>query len=299
MSAQVLLYGDRIPLVRGVGYNKTSSMWTHPRRCLDFNVYLYISSGQFQVCEEGREYVIKEGETFFLAKGLNHWGEPKTTPGTSWYWVHFVDIEPGVHSTYGELNSAHSFKKVLEPEDHRFTMPLPKLHKVAHPELLIKRLNVLLDLYKGNDPLRTMLLGLKTAELLLELYKESTLVEKRPKTEITVKKVIDYLSSVALDGKFDAASVAEHVHMNYNYVSSIFTERTGMSISNYYTRLRIDKAMELMRNPALNISEIGQLLGFSSPYHFSLVFKKTYGISPSDYMKQIYREAQADPRAGK
>jgi AraC-like DNA-binding protein len=87
--------------------------------------------------------------------------------------------------------------------------------------------------------------------------------------------------------------------MNYNYLSSIFTERIGISISEYYTRLRIEKAMEMMKNPALNISEIGYKLGFSSPFHFSSTFKRTAGISPSAFMSQIYRnttQAEALPK---
>jgi AraC-like DNA-binding protein len=104
-----------------------------------------------------------------------------------------------------------------------------------------------------------------------------------------VGRVILFLEQAELSKKFSAAALAEHLKMNYNYISSTFTEKTGISINEYFIRLRINKSMELLKNPAYNISEISQQIGFYSPYHFSRVFKKINGVSPSDYLKQIYR----------
>jgi len=83
--------------------------------------------------------------------------------------------------------------------------------------------------------------------------------------------------------------IAESLNLNYNYLSTVFKEKMGISISEYHTMLRIRKAMELLKDSSYNITEVSEKMGFSNPYHFSSVFKKSVGVSPSQYIKQIYR----------
>jgi AraC family transcriptional regulator of arabinose operon len=58
----------------------------------------------------------------------------------------------------------------------------------------------------------------------------------------------------------------------------------------YQTELLMRKAVDLMRQTTLNISEISELLRFPNPYYFSKVFKKANGISPLAYMQRIYKK---------
>lgn len=57
----------------------------------------------------------------------------------------------------------------------------------------------------------------------------------------------------------------------------------------YNSQVFMDKAVEMMRNSNMNISEISEILGFKNPFYFSRVFRKVNGIPPSDYMSRIYR----------
>ncbi|MFP4382237.1 MAG: helix-turn-helix domain-containing protein, partial [Candidatus Sumerlaeia bacterium] len=55
----------------------------------------------------------------------------------------------------------------------------------------------------------------------------------------------------------------------------------------YLLRLRIDKARQLLMQTSMNLAEIAEHTGFSSPYHLSNVFKKVRGQSPSEYRRSV------------
>lgn len=57
---------------------------------------------------------------------------------------------------------------------------------------------------------------------------------------------------------------------------------TNQSTSEFIKMVRLEKALELLKERKLNISEISYEIGFSSPNHFSRVFKEKFGKSPSD-----------------
>ena len=78
-------------------------------------------------------------------------------------------------------------------------------------------------------------------------------------------------------------TVAAQVGVSSSYFSSIFKQETGQSCVEYLTKLRIDKACELLRCTTLRTAEIGERVGYNDPHYFSATFKKVTGVSPKDY----------------
>lgn len=62
-----------------------------------------------------------------------------------------------------------------------------------------------------------------------------------------------------------------------------FKEHMGMSPLEYLTRIRVEKAKELLVSTTLNISEISEVIGYENPLYFSRVFKKAENMSPTQY----------------
>lgn len=78
-------------------------------------------------------------------------------------------------------------------------------------------------------------------------------------------------------------TVAAQVGVSSSYFSSIFKQETGQSFVEYLTKLRIDKACELLRCTTLRTAEIGERVGYNDPHYFSATFKKVTGVSPKNY----------------
>ena len=81
--------------------------------------------------------------------------------------------------------------------------------------------------------------------------------------------------------------VAKAVNASSFYFCKLFKKSTGINFIHYVSRLRIEKAKNLLLNPHCKISEIAFEIGFQSLTHFNRVFKKMTGQSPSQYRAQL------------
>ena len=81
--------------------------------------------------------------------------------------------------------------------------------------------------------------------------------------------------------------ICERFSTSKSYLCQIFKETTGNSIIDYYIKLKIAEAKKLIRTNELNISQIADILGYSSVHHFSRSFKNVVGFSPLTYKKSI------------
>lgn len=79
------------------------------------------------------------------------------------------------------------------------------------------------------------------------------------------------------------AEVANSVSMNYSYFSQLFKEETGLSFCKFLTEVRMETALELLKNPLNSIGEISEKVGYKNQYHFSRSFKVLFGKPPSEY----------------
>jgi AraC-like DNA-binding protein/ligand-binding sensor protein len=76
---------------------------------------------------------------------------------------------------------------------------------------------------------------------------------------------------------------AEHVHLSAFYFCKMFKKATGMTFTEYVSRVRIEKAKNLLANPHVRVSEVAFASGFQSIPHFNRVFRKYAGMAPRQY----------------
>jgi AraC-like DNA-binding protein len=88
--------------------------------------------------------------------------------------------------------------------------------------------------------------------------------------------------------------VAKAVNTSSFYFCKMFKKVTGLNFTDYVSRVRIEKAKNLLLNPNLRISEIAFEVGFQSLTHFNRVFKRITGHSPSDYRMMLPGSGKAD-----
>ncbi len=79
--------------------------------------------------------------------------------------------------------------------------------------------------------------------------------------------------------------LAGYFGYSYGYLSNIFHKTTGETLISYYTLRRLEAAAMLLKDRSMSISEIAELLKYSSIYSFSRAFKTHFGVSPTEYKK--------------
>jgi AraC-like DNA-binding protein len=77
--------------------------------------------------------------------------------------------------------------------------------------------------------------------------------------------------------------IADRINYDYNYLSNLFSEVEGITIEKYIISQRIEKVKELLMYNELTLSQIADLLGYSSAAYLSNQFKKQTGLSPTFY----------------
>jgi AraC-like DNA-binding protein len=83
--------------------------------------------------------------------------------------------------------------------------------------------------------------------------------------------------------------VATAVHTSKFYFCKMFKKATGINFTDYLSRVRTERAKNLLLNPNLRVSEIAYEVGFQSLTHFNRVFKRILGRSPTHYREQLSR----------
>lgn len=86
-------------------------------------------------------------------------------------------------------------------------------------------------------------------------------------------------------GEVKLGDVARSAYLSPSRLCHVFKDATGMSLVDYLTRMRIDKACQMLTEDGESITEICYSLGFNNPTHFSRTFRKVTGRTPSAYRK--------------
>ncbi|RAV05692.1 hypothetical protein DQG13_03095 [Paenibacillus sp. YN15] len=83
--------------------------------------------------------------------------------------------------------------------------------------------------------------------------------------------------------KISMDQLAEALHLSNNYISRIFREETGGSISDYITARRIKQACRLLETTDLSVGMIADAIGYDNPSYFIHLFRKVMGVTPLKY----------------
>jgi two-component system response regulator YesN len=79
--------------------------------------------------------------------------------------------------------------------------------------------------------------------------------------------------------------VARAAHISPGYLSRLLKLETGFSFVDYLTRVRINKAVQMMSDPAVKVYEVAEAVGYQSQHYFSRAFKRVFGRPPVEFRK--------------
>ncbi|MGK6350025.1 helix-turn-helix domain-containing protein [Parapedobacter sp. DT-150] len=238
-------------------------------RILDGYYVVFITSGR-GVFESAKTppQTIETGTCFILFPGIWHRYKPNPAFGWEEYWVGFNGSFPRqVMDTF------------FHPENPFVETGLSKELMAAFIQLL----NAVSQVQIGYQQIITGIV-LQVIGLLNRV--NLTAKNDNDPESIWVSKAIFKLQHELSNPIYMQDLVAEFP-LSYSTFRKSFKRITGKSPNQYHLDLRLDKAEELLKSTSLTVQEIGYHTGFESPYYFSRLFKKKFGVSPKGFRKAL------------
>lgn len=112
-----------------------------------------------------------------------------------------------------------------------------------------------------------------------------SLLESGDVSRVYVNKAIQYIQA-HYNENLSLDSVANEIELSSPYLSSLFSRILGTTFVNYIQSVRIQKAKELLCGTTMKVYEIAYCIGYDDEKYFSQVFRKTEGITPSQFRAQ-------------
>ena len=235
---------------------------------IDQAIFIYCTNGTgwCEMCD--RCFPVRSGELLVIPPRTAHaYGADMRHPWTiSWF-----------HAGGTLLDS---FLKELDVEASR-----PVVRIGEDTRLLALFEEVLEVVEQGYTKLQLLYASQALAHLLAAIIRDQRATRvKEPTAQQQIAKTVDYMNRhINRSVKLDAlASVANLGRSQY---SALFKAQTGYAPIDYFMRLRMHRACQLLDTTELSIKQVADEIGFDDPLYFTKVFRKVNEESPSDYRK--------------
>lgn len=258
----------------------------------DFWEFLYVDKGQVEVMADTEGYQLQQGEMIFHKPNEFHsvWANGKIAPNL--IVVSFVCNSPAMKFFENKILKAGEEEKnilanLIRERTHCFN----------------KRLNEFITVKdKRPDELfgAQQLIKIYLELLLITLIRNNTTIKKQERiSSLTRRRAEDDLVNRMIcfmkqniEKNLTVDDFCREFSLSRTRIKSLFKDRMQTGIIQYFRRMKIERAKELIREENYNFSEIAERLGFSSVHYFSHVFKKITDMTPSEYAVSVKSKAE-------
>ena len=126
--------------------------------------------------------------------------------------------------------------------------------------------------------------------LKISLFQKHLSAEPEQQEERTITGITRYLQE-HLAEEMSLSILAEQFHLNPQYISQLFKSEIGVGFLAYLTNIRMEKAKKLLLSTSLPIADVAEQSGYADYRVFTKVFKKSEGITPSQYRRDFLETA--------
>ena len=247
-------------------YPKAKGHFMERPNGVDQSIFIYCIKGQGWCETAGIHHKIHPGELLVIPPGTAHtYAADGNRPWTI-YWAHVK----------GESN-------LLLLAEMGITKARPVLRLGEEPELLAlfeELLDVVEHGYASSGLLYASQILTHLIGLMIWVSHHSVIGNPDPTQK--VKQSIAFMKQ-HLDRPATSASFAAMANLSESHYRSLFKQQTGYSPMDYFIRLRIHKACQLLDTTNLTVKEIARLIGYQDALYFSRAFKTVIELSPAQY----------------
>lgn len=271
-----------------IHYFEYTSSYYYEGESHPFWEFLYVDKGELDVSGDDRHYVLHKGQIIFHKPGEFHklWANGEVAPNL--VVVSFECDSPAMKFfeekvlTVGELERdcmgaivAEAESVFATPLNDPDTKYLERREEIPFAAEQMIRIN-----------LERLLIHLRrTAEENRPVQQPGSLIREKNQKDF-MDKVCGYLEA-NIHRRLTLEDVCRENLVGRSYLQKIFRDKTGGGVMEYFGRLKIETAKQMIRRNKNNFTEISALLGYTSIHYFSRHFKKVTGMTPSEYASSV------------
>lgn len=272
-----------------IHYFEYMSDFKYPGESHDFWEILCVDKGELEVVADDKEFTLKKDQIIFHKPNEFHSLKANGKIAPSLFVMSFL-----CHSSH-----MHFFEnKILQINDNE---------RQLMAQIIIEAKKTFSN--QLNDPYFEKLLRYNStpfgAEQLIKAYLESILIQlfrrynsgeqqkmnypgtiKRKNDAAAFRQILNYLDN-NVQGHVTVEQICKDNLIGRSQLQSIFSSKYNCGVIDYFTKLKIEMAKQLVRDNHMNFTQIADYLGYSSIHYFSRQFKKTTGMTPSEYSSSI------------
>lgn len=125
-------------------------------------------------------------------------------------------------------------------------------------------------------------------EMVLDFVRRMKALHEEGISSHTIRRVCEYICD-HLHERLTTEMIAEYIHLNRSYLSTLFKRETGETLQSYMMRKRLETAAAMLRSTDASCADIAFTLSFSTQSYFTECFRKRYGCTPGEYRKKHIR----------
>ena len=222
-----------------------------------------------------------------------------------------VDIEPGSRETAPDdsIRLQRLVTAIKTSDDARIrkeltgmfrmmqeTQPAIKAYRSFLMEIIVALSSIIRDMDLKDEHFDQVVRELmltpspEEAQMLLERLLPEVAEEITAKRTRSARRIasdaVDYLREHYHEEDLKIESLSQALYVSSSYLSSVFKKETGKTFLKYLTDLRMSSAMSLLAQDEMTAGDAGKAVGFADASYFSQVFKKYFGLSPSEVKRQ-------------
>ncbi|MBN1409325.1 MAG: substrate-binding domain-containing protein [Spirochaetales bacterium] len=194
---------------------------------------------------------------------------------------------------YGEDRMGYILFKIDNWTGNINDMLVNRLSSSLKGSTLLKKIRDLVLNLEITANERTKDLAKTNAQLKLEVGKlqeilsgDAVLPVEDESMDFRIQKAINFMNR-HFNKELTLQDVANKVFMGVTYFSKVFKQVVGKGFIEYLINMRIEKALELLKDPNLKISDVAHMVGYQDPNYFYKAVKKHSGLTPTEYRKKL------------
>ena len=257
-----------------IGTLTAISPHTSARSGLASYLFFMVKSGSGVLTYEGKEYELKTGDCVFISCESPYSHRSSENLWTL-SWVHFYG--PNMRQIYRKYRQRGGKAVFISGTEGDYEVLLSKVAEKAKSDSYIRDMEISDSL----GHLLTLLMQETVREEASSVIDERTASLISIDRKINITNIKEYIDSHFME-PISLETLSTRFYINRSYLSHVFKEQYGMTISNYVNQQRVTKAKELLRFTDETVEAIAIDCGFE-PNYFARVFKKLEGMPPSEY----------------